>query len=63
MTEEELRHLRQEIVNQRLLLNARIAEIDTQLQALCKHEWAYHQVAGEGSWCKHCGADNPDCDD
>lgn len=39
------------------------ADLDRRLQQLCDHEWQWHQIAGEGQFCRKCGADNPDCDD
>lgn len=59
----EMRDVRAWMIGQRDRLNAQIAAIDLRLQALCRHEWRWRQVAGEGRECRLCGLWDLDCDD
>lgn len=51
------------LIAERKALSARLIEIDTELQALCKHVWQWHQIAGEGQVCRICGKRNYEVDD
>ena len=54
---------REKLEAERVVLQARLQEITTELQALCEHKWVWHQVAGEGQICHKCGLRNFDVDD
>lgn len=51
------------LIAERKVLNARLLEIEAELQALCKHVWQWHQIAGEGQVCRVCGKHNYEVDD
>lgn len=45
----------EELRAERLALMDRLRQIDTELQALCQHKWAWYPIAGEGKICLICG--------
>lgn len=54
--EAELLEKRWKLIEQRAQVNREIFELDCALQRLCKHDWKWEQVAGEGKTCVKCGA-------
>lgn len=47
---------RRNLVNQRADVLFEIGQIDRRLMRICKHEWKFEQIAGEGKTCVKCGA-------
>lgn len=60
MTEqEELKDLKR----QRSEIDSKIKDVVQRIQAQCKHDWKWHQIAGEGRYCQKCGYVDLTCDD